>query len=387
MSVIPEPSTTTIWVNARFLDRPVTGVERVARELLGAFASRFLDEDGCWLDDGRRYRLQLIAPRSSSAESPWPNVTLRRAGVFQGHAWEQLDLPWLTRDQWLLSLCNTGPLFKRRHLLYLHDAQPFAIPENFSLSFRLWYKLMFHVAGRTCRHILVNSQFTAQELNRCVGLSASKMTLCYPGSEHIRRAKINANALSRFDLPAQPFLLAVASGNPNKNFAAVVRALDELGDAAPPCVIVGRTNQQQFGGVTLDLKRVTHLGYVSDEELLALYKQALCLVFPSIYEGFGLPPLEAMTAGCPVIAANTSAMPEIGGNAVQYCDPADHYSLAHALRRVSQSAARRRRLSEAGQWRACVFSWQGSAHTLQKLIQETAGPRLRASLKPARINH
>jgi glycosyltransferase involved in cell wall biosynthesis len=364
--------TTTVWINARFLDRPVTGVERVARELLGVIATQHLDDDGCWFDGDRRFRFRLIAPASTSTPSPWPNLHLQRVGALDGHAWEQLDLPLRTRGDWLVSLCNTGPLLKRRHILFLHDAQPFVIPDNFSLAFRLWYRVLFNVAGRSSRHILVNSFFTRRELHRHVGLRSEKMTLCYPGSEHVCDGRLEASGPLRFRLPEQPFLLAVASANPNKNFDAVVRALDTLGEAAPPCVIVGRTQQRQFGGVTLDPERVTHLGYVSDEELFALYRRALCLVFPSFYEGFGLPPLEAMAAGCPVITSQTSAMPEICGMAAEYCDPHDYRSLAGAIQCVSESGARRTAMIESGLLRARMFSWHISGHRILETIANSA---------------
>ena len=119
----PAPAQTrTIWINARFLSRPVSGVERVARELLAAVADR-LDEDGAWTTpEGRRLSFRLIAPASSKAESPWPKLRLHRAGLGGGHTWEQTSLLVATRGDWLVSLCNTGPMLKRRHILFLHDA-------------------------------------------------------------------------------------------------------------------------------------------------------------------------------------------------------------------------------------------------------------------------
>jgi len=273
----------------------------------------------------------------------------------------------------LLNLCNTGPLLKRRQILYLHDLQPVIIPRNFTLAFRTWYRLLLYTAGRSAEKILVNSHFTRLELQRHVGLRADKLRVCYPGSEHVGRDSMSEHALSRFQLPEQPFLLAVASANPNKNFAVVMDALAALGEDVPPCVIVGRTDQRQFGSVTLDPERVTHLGYVNDEELFALYQRALCLVFPSFYEGFGLPPLEAMAAGCPVITSQTSAMPEICGPAAEYCDPRDYRSLARAIRRVSKSGARRTAMIESGLLRARIFSWHMSAYRLLETIAKTAG--------------
>ena len=372
MSAGTEKNATTIWVNARFLDRPVTGVDRVARELLGVLAERYLDGQGCWYAGGRRLCLRLIAPGGSDTPSPWHNLRLVRVGVFRGHAWEQFDLPRLTRGEYLVSLCNTGPMLKRLHILFLHDAQPFVIPENFSPAFRCWYRILFRVAGRLSRRILVNSRFTRQELHHHAGVPCHKMVLCYPGSDHVRHNEGDADPLSHLELPDQPFLLAVASANPNKNFALIIRALGTLGSKAPHCVIVGRTNQRHFGEVSLDSEHVTHLGYVSDAELLALYRRALCLVFPSFYEGFGLPPLEAMAAGCPVVVSRTSAMPEISGTAAEYCDPGDHRTLARAILSVVESPARRREMIQQGIRRARNFSWDDSGRLLLELISDTA---------------
>ncbi len=367
-----EDARTTVWVNARFLDRPTTGVERVARELLAVLAAHHLDAEGCWRAAGRKFRLRLIAPRSTKSGSPWPNIDLYRAGAFAGHAWEQFDLPRLTRGDLLVSLCNTGPMFKRRHVLFLHDAQPFVIPQNFSRAFRLWYRVLFHVGGRIASHLLVNSRFTRAELRRHAGLQPRKMTLCYPGSEHVGRTPLDDAVPRSPALPEQPFLLAVASANPNKNFTAVLNALEALGDQAPPCVIVGRTDQRQFADVKIDPARVTHLGYVTDEELLGLYQRALCLVFPSYYEGFGLPPLEAMAAGCPVISSRTSAMPEISGPAAEYCDPDDHATLVRAILRVSSSAEQRATMRAQGLRRAGRFSWHTSAARLLNVFSAAA---------------
>lgn len=367
-----ENAWTTVWVNARFLDRPTTGVERVARELLDALARNYLDDSGGWRAGNRRFRLRLIAPRSTTSHSPWPNIDLHRAGAFDGHAWEQFDLPRLTRGELLASLCNTGPLFKRKHVLFLHDAQPFVIPDNFSRAFRLWYRFLFRIGGRIATRILVNSRFTRGELRRHAGLPPRKMMLCYPGSEHVERPLSDQAGPRSQALPEEPFLLAVASANPNKNFCAVVNALEALGDLAPPCVIVGCKDQRQFAGVKIDPDRVTHLGYVTDDELLALYRRALCLVFPSYYEGFGLPPLEAMASGCPVISSRTSAMPEISGTAAEYCDPDDHQTLMRAILRVISSPERRRTMRERGLRRAGRFSWHSSAGRLLKMLSATA---------------
>jgi glycosyltransferase involved in cell wall biosynthesis len=357
-----------IWINARFLGRNITGVERVARQIIGQMAGNLLDAEGCWQEGSARYRFVLVAPGSMQGESPWPNLALEKHGRLCGHLWEQLELPAITGGDLLLSLCNTGPLFKRQQVVFLHDAQPFAIPENFSIRFRLWYQVMFRCLSRTANRVLVNSNFTRKELHRHIGLEENRTDLCYLGSEHVKSPVAGSDPLSRFNLPGKPFVLAVSSANRNKNFPAVVKALEMLGDAAPPCVIVGKMNQVHFGGNTLDTDKVTHLSYVSDEELYALYQRALCLVFPSFYEGFGLPPLEAMALGCPVVVSRTSSLPEIGGDAVHYCNPHDPATLASAIRALAISPEQREICISKGLARADRFSWQRSAEVVLKVI-------------------
>lgn len=361
----------TVYVNARFLDRPVTGVERVAREILTALARDHLDASGGWRSAGGNYwRFSLLAPRVATTSSPWPNLPLSRRGTLSGHAWEQLELPRLVGREWLVSLCNTGPLVKRRHVLFLHDAQPFVLPANFTWSFRTWYRFLFRVAGRRAARVVCNSDFTRDELVRHVGIDPRAISVCLLGGDHV------LNVTSDASLPPLPekFLLAVSSPSPNKNFRAVIAALESLGDAAPPCVIVGAPNDRIFARAHLDSSRVMRLGYVSDAQLFALYRRALALLFPSYYEGFGLPPLEAMTCGCPVVLSRTSALPEVGGDAAEYCDPADPSTLAQAILRLVRSPARHRDLVERGVRRAESLTWSRTALCLLAAFASVAEP-------------
>jgi glycosyltransferase involved in cell wall biosynthesis len=129
-----------------------------------------------------------------------------------------------------------------------------------------------------------------------------------------------------------------------------------------------------FGGARLPLGlTVVHLQRVSDTELGTLYRNALCLVFPSLYEGFGIPPLEAMQCGCPVLAAAASSLPEVCGDAALYFDPHDPMSLTHALRRILADETLRRALIEAGLRRAAAFNWRASAALLSDAIARMAG--------------
>lgn len=367
-----------IWVNARFLTRPITGVERVAREVISALVSHHLDSNGDWGGWGAPVRFVLIAPRTpEKIINPWPQLSLRQAGSLQGHAWEQWDLPRLTAGQYLLNLCNTGPMFKHRQWTFLHDAQTFAIPLNFKPSLRYWYRLLFWWTARFSSGIVTNSGFSAAELHRYVGAGGRRLTVAHLGADHVGRIvpDISPRLHRLFDQLANcPFVLAVSSDNPNKNFSAVVKALDMMGEAAPACVIVGTRNDRVFAQTRLDTQRIHHLGYVSDAELVALYRQARAMVYPSFYEGFGLPPLEAMWHGCPVVVSRTSAMPEICGDAALYCDPNDPASLAQALGLLLKDDELRRKMSGLGQDRARTFVWQKTSQIILEAMRRSVSP-------------
>jgi glycosyltransferase involved in cell wall biosynthesis len=352
-----------VWINGRFLTRPTTGVERVARGLVSALAKDFLDGDASLKCGQTTLRFRIAVPEKLKAKVPGSMgcIPVVGMGVHQGHLWEQIDLARLPKDDWLISLCNTGPLLRRNHGLMFHDAQIYAIPENFNWKFRLWYRVMLNVAGRRAAFLLTNSGFSQTEIARYTGIDKSRMTVVYPGVDHAQPDIKNDSSHEINRVPRQPFVLAVSSVNPNKNFGAVVRALELMGSDAPECVVVGPLNNKVFESAKLDLAKVTYLGYVSDETLNHLYQHALCLVFPSHYEGFGLPPVEAMLAGCPVIVSQTSCLPEVCGDAALYCDPAKPQTLADAIASLVHSPAQVALFRELGRQHAKQYTWHLAA--------------------------
>lgn len=367
------PGETVIWINARFLLRPVTGVERVARELVSAFVCQHLDPNGYLMDSTKPVRFALVAPPTpDKLLNPWPQLHLLQSGVFQGHLWEQSDLPWLTRGQFLLNLCNTSPVFKNRQWSFLHDAQTFAIPENFKPGLRYWYRLMFWLTARFSMGVFTNSHFSASELCRHVGVRMDRLTVAHLGVDHVDRiANEGSPRLTDLfsHLAGRPFVLAVSSDNPNKNFAAVVAALALMGSQAPACVIVGQKNDRVFARSALDTANIHHLGYVTDPELVALYRQASVMVYPSFYEGFGLPPLEAMWHACPVVVSRSSALPEVCEDAALYCNPHDPASLAKVLGQLLSDEALRFQWGQKGQQKARSYVWANTASTIMRVIR------------------
>ncbi len=285
-------------------------------------------------------------------------------GRFSGHLWEQLELPLLTRGGPLLSLCNTGPLLHPRQLVTLHDAAAFAVPEAYSPLFRRWYRVLFRGLRTSAGGLVTVSRFSQRELAHYCGVPPGRLRVIGEGAEHVHAVVPDPGILARHDLAGAPFLLAVGSNSPHKNFTRLVRALEHLGETPYRVVIAGGTNPDVHAATGALPGSVRHVGYVSDGELRALYEHAAGFVHPAYYEGFGIPPLEAMTLGCPVVASNAASIPEVCGDAALYFDPFDEADIAAKLRQFMGDAALRDRLRAAGTAQAGRFSWDGAAREL-----------------------
>jgi glycosyltransferase involved in cell wall biosynthesis len=357
-----------ISINGRFLARRMTGVDRFAGEVLRAMSS-VLPESV------RMARLSLVVPQGVEQQAGQFGVPVLSVGQGAGQAWEQVEFARAQPDALALSLCNTAPLWRRRQVVVIHDAATVSIPQAFSRPFRWWYRVLMPVLGRVSRRVLTVSEFSAQELVRCFGIPRDKITVVSEGGEHILRVQPDATALPRMGLDGRPYILAVSSMAAHKNFRLVLEALAKLKNPPFDVAIAGGANAKVFGDNALaGSTAVKWLGYVSDEELRALYEGAMGFVFPSLYEGFGIPPLEAMNCGCPVLASRAASIPEVCGEAALYFDPRDAQALADLMMRLAGDAELRAQLSRQGRARAAEFSWGKAAQQVLQACDEAARP-------------
>ncbi|MDO9002642.1 MAG: glycosyltransferase family 1 protein [Aquabacterium sp.] len=355
----------SIIFNGRFLQRPVTGVERFAIETLRAL-------DGL-ISSGeiKLGPLFLAVPRGTQAKVSFNHIQLIEVGRFQGYAWEQIELPWFAGRRLLVNLCNTGPVCKRHQAVVIHDAAVFSVPQAYGMAFRLVYKCMHRLLAWRGARILTVSEFSRQELARHLHIAAESIAVLPEGGEHVLRVLPDDGILTKADLLKRPFVLAVSSAQANKNFAFVAQALAPLGDPGFDVVVAGGTNPAVFAAKGAALPPfVKHVGYVSDAELASLYMQAACFVFPSLYEGFGIPPLEAMARGCPVVASNAASIPEVCGPAAVYFDPVDPSSFLDALHQVMGSEPARVQLKVLAQQRSQLWTWPRAARSLLQALPE-----------------
>jgi glycosyltransferase involved in cell wall biosynthesis len=356
-----------IFINARFLSQQITGVQRYAIQLLKAL-DELLDSG---VIDTKTYNFVALTPRNTKTEFKFKYISIKCIGKFRGHLWEQLELPLYTRRGLLLNLCNTGPLFKIRQVVMLHDASVYGFPNAYSFIFRVWYKFLLKGLGFISKKVLTNSVFSKNELVKYFGIKTEKIRVTYLGYNHIMDNKADESMLSRNGLENIKYALAVSSMNPNKNFASIVKAIALLENELIDLVIVGGSNQKVFGNFDfVSQNNVKFLGYVNDRELRTLYEHATCFIYPSYYEGFGLPPLEAMSLGCPVIVSNTASLPEVCGEAALYCNPSDPQDIADKIRLMMNNPELRDELRKKGMQQIKRYSWSECAYQTWKVIEE-----------------
>jgi glycosyltransferase involved in cell wall biosynthesis len=289
------------------------------------------------------------------------------------HAWEQLRLPLAARDGLLLNLTGSAPWFASRQVCMLHDAAPFDCPQSYTWAFRTWYQRLFRRVAARAELVLTVSRFSQGRLAAVLGLPAQRIRVIPNGGDHLQDTVPEPGVLARLGLQPGRYLLTVGSQNPHKGHAGLAQAFEAL----PPepglrLVVVGGADPRVFAGILPPVSggAVVRTGPLSDGELKALYQHALALIFPSRYEGFGLPPIEAMSAGCPVAVARAGALPEVCADAALYFEPDDAASLGAALRSLIDDAALREQLRVRGHARAGQFRWQSSAVTLAHAIEQ-----------------
>lgn len=346
---------TTVYLNGKFCAQPTTGVQRVAECMVRALDAQVASG-----------RFVLLHPPGFAAPA-LRHVRARPVGPpgLPLHLWEQIVLPWAARDGWLLNLAGAAPALASHQIAMLHDAAVFDHPEAYRPAFVAWYRWLFRRLSRRSDGLLTVSHFARERLVLALGPGAERLQVILNGADHLDGVEPDEAVLDRLALRGRPFVLAVGSANPTKNLAALVEAHALLGVDAPPLVIVGGTRGRVFAAAGLSGRPGLLLaGAVGDAMLVALYRHALALVFPSRYEGFGLPLLEAMGQGCPVVTTREASMPEVCGDAAYYLEGTDTAALTSGLRRVIEDEGLRDRLCVAGRQRAARFRWQAAAGEL-----------------------
>lgn len=354
-----------VFINGRFLTQPLSGMQRYAQELVGALDAKLDAEPEL------RARLSPVAlvPPGERRAPGWRHIPVREVGRLKGHAWEQIELALAARGGVLLNLISAGPLVHSRSILVMHDAAVFAHPEHFSRAYRTLHRFLRPRLARRARRLVTISEFSRRELARYCRVPESAFTIIPDSAEHILSVEPDASILARHGLTPGQYGLTVGNQTPNKNIALAIRAFVRAAPQGWRLAVAGGGSDRIFaGGAVEDHPSVARLGRVSDGELRALYENAGLFLFPSRYEGFGVPPLEAMALGCPVLSSDSSAMPEVLGDAALYFRSDDEGDCARAFGDVIRDRARTLPLKARGQDQAARYTWSAGADALTQLI-------------------
>jgi glycosyltransferase involved in cell wall biosynthesis len=362
-------TTGPVFVNGRFLSQPVTGVQRFSAEIVGAIDA--LMAQGEWAETS------LLTPHLNGLRPSEPagisgRLRERSVGQRHGHLWEQLDLPRAARGGILVSLGNTAPLLAgRAQVVVIHDAGVFDTPYSYSWKFRLWYKGLQRALAKAGAQIATVSEFSRQRIAACLGIDPARISVIYEGADHILRTPADPQTLVRHNLRAGQYALVVGSRVAHKNLAALAEVAQTLQRRGLALAVAGGGNKDVFQA-TGDGLAAQRLGRTTDAELRALYQDAACLLFPSRYEGFGLPPVEAMACGCPVIASRSGAVEEVCGDAALYFDTETPQSITRAVERLLEEPGLAADLRARGLQRAGALSWVSSARRLAGVVQSVS---------------
>lgn len=346
-----------VFINGRFLTQPMSGVQRYARQIVRALDQR--------PDAADRYIL-LTPPGAENLNLL--NIPTRTIGRAGGHLWEQTALAWTERHGRLLSLGGSGPVLHRRQIVVIHDAAVFRHPEHFRTGYAAFHRALNRILARRAWLATV-SEFSRRELASALNLPPDSIAVAPNSADHLRNITPDPGIIERLGLTTRPYFVALGNLTPNKNLAVAISALFRLADPAVRLVLIGdRPPVFDRSAFPAD-PRLILAGRRSDAEIAALLGSARALVFPSLYEGFGIPPLEAMTLGCPVIASDIPPAREVCADAALYFDPADDAALAaHMAESLIRPDDARR---DAGLRRADHYAWSRSAEVIEALLLST----------------
>jgi len=361
----------TLTVNARFMTQRLTGVQRYALEMCEALEPHL--------------NVRLLHPRRP-IQTP-VGAPSQPLGRFGGHLWEQTELgPQLAAERlWafsshqpeplLWSPCNVGPVSIRAHIVTIHDLVSIRHPEWVSRQFHLYYRTLLPLLAKRVRHVVTISEHSKMTIIDTLNVPEDKITVIPNGiSKQFTRASDAAIAdiRTRYDLP-ETFILSLGSLEPRKNLLGLLEAWLHLPAAERvPLVIAGGVGEKGVFGTfdkeTLEHAGVRWLGYVPDHDLPALLSAAAVFAYVSLEEGFGLPPLEALACGTPVVTSEHSAMRENCAEDALLVTPTDKDSIAAGLQQaLAHQDDIHIRLARAKHLKA-RFDWQHSAAQLAELV-------------------
>lgn len=346
-----------IVINARFLTQPITGVQRYAIEI-----SKQLKK----IDP----TINFVAPSNIININIANELEVIITGKLKGHLWDQIELPkYLAQNKYplLLNLANTAPLWYKNKVSTILDLSFIHNPKWFSKLFSITYGFMVPKIVYSSLHIFSDSKYVKDDISTHFNISSDKITYGYGDA-----ANIFKNTMQNNEKHKNAYILAVGSLDPRKNLLGLIKAYNTL-KTDVKLYIVGSKNKifknDSYDKYINENHKIIFTGYINDNELCELYKHAKVFVYPSYYEGFGIPPLEAQACGCPVIVSNVTSLPEVYEDSAIYCNPYDSDDIAGKIRMVLSDIKLQKYLKTKGLNNVKRFSWEKTAIQFYEVLQ------------------
>lgn len=374
---IKENQNIKLVFNALAYKKNSSGIGVMLRELFEAYSH--VIERPCWAVIPRDSPEFSVGENASLFRIPWAYSDSLRRLWFQTFSLGQAycrNAVLLTSDSkcpvWLPKSCILLPL--------ITDLAVYRMPEVYQCSRALLWRLQYRYVRRRANAFLAISEFTKREIVELWRVPPEKIHVVPCAYSPCLTREINPDRLSglreKYNLPEQ-FVLFVGNANPRKNLLRLIRAFDLAKTEAKlphQLIIAGEQGwkfdrQQAVKGCKF-ANDVRFIGFVPDEDMAALYSAASLFAFPSLYEGFGIPVLEAQSCGTPVLTSNLASLPEVGGNGAYYVDPYSEEEIAKGIARLLVEPELAQRLTQLGKENTARFSWEKSAKRLEAAIEK-----------------
>ncbi|MEI2513225.1 glycosyltransferase family 1 protein [Acinetobacter soli] len=352
-----------IYINGRFLTQNISGVQRFGREIISHLfkISR---------------NIKILVPSGTNFED-FPDSMFEVVGKNQGHVWEQLDLYIFMRDKnkYLLNLTNTAPLLYDKNIFTLHDIIFLFYPKSYNFLQYLYYKLSVKRHLKKSKLILTVSNYSKKSiLGFYKDLDEKKIQVIYNAVPE--KFLLNSSE-NRRTYHKEKIFCVLSSFDENKNLQVVIDAFKINSRSDIRLLMIGSHVEQKPNQLksALEDSRIKSLGKVNDQILSEIYQSSYAFIIPSKMEGFGIPPLEAQSFGCPVLASNTSSLPEILGHSALYFDPDNPEELSNLIDFISDDFSQRESLSLMSYENVKRFDFRKSAEFLINIIEELDNER------------
>lgn len=343
-----------VIIDTRMIDRHLHGIARYAYEIIKCMSLK------------NKIHMMLLTNDlrlSSELFGQFNNIEFIKIKSKFLSLNEQIELPLIVNKYKGKAIFHSpsfvsSPFIKAKMIMTIHDLNHLRFPQYYTPFHKYYYKYIVKPSALKCEKIITVSEFSKREIVNWLGCSEEKVVVTYNGVDHKFKPIDDVNKLEKvkqkYSLPNK-FILYIGNLKPHKNVETLVKSMS-LVNQDFNLVINGKVNESLKNLISkFNLKsRIKFIGYVEDSDLPVLYNLASVFVFPSLYEGFGLPPLEAMACGCQAIVSDTSSLPEVMGDLGYKFSPNNYEELAELINKVANDKYEKQKLLD----RAKLFNWK-----------------------------